>query len=323
MSCTMPLLAEKGDVLPSGKYKYVPFGRYSPELLKTHPDAIMIPCGHCDGCRADYTRHWADRMMLELDHSGTGIFLTLTYDDEHLPVVYQTTTGQSTPTLSKRDVQLFMKRLRKEFKGREIRYYLCGEYGPTTGRPHYHAIIYGLSLRDFKDLRSHGINPLGQEYFISERLEAEIWKNGFCLMSDISYRTCAYVARYVRKKLFGEDDTCFENRLKEPVFSLMSRCPGIGMYYPIEHPEVYDKTKIYLSDMNGSVEIYMPSAFLRQLEELDPERFRQLKEQRMTAAENTLLAKLSQTDVYFDELCDRQRDKMKEAGRYIDALQFV
>lgn len=323
MSCNRPLLAEKGDLLPSGKYKYIPVGRYSPVLLKTHPDAIMIPCGRCDGCRADYTRTWADRMILELDHSGKGVFLTLTYDDEHLPVVYQTTTGECTPTLSKRDVQLFMKRLRKCFKGREIRYYICGEYGPSTGRPHYHAIIYGLGCADFDDLAPHGINPLGQQYFVSEFLKAEIWKNGFCLLSDVSYRTCAYVARYVRKKLFEKDEMSFESRLKEPVFSLMSRSPGIGMYYPIEHPDVYEKGKMYFSDHNGSVQVYLPAAFLRQLEKLDPDKYQQLKEQRRSAAENTLLSRLIQTDVEFDELCSRENQKITDSGRYIDSLQFV
>lgn len=321
MSCNMPLLAEKGPLLPSGKYKYLPIGKYSPEMKQLHPDAIMIPCGHCDGCRADQTRQWADRMILELDHSGKGIFLTMTYDDEHLPVFVNPVTGEATPTLSKRDVQLFMKRLRKFFKGCELRYYICGEYGPRTSRPHYHAIIYGIECADFVDCQTHGLNPLGQTYWVSEALQSEIWQNGFCMFSDVSWQTCAYVARYVRKKLgYGE---LYDSRLKEPVFSVMSRSPGIGMYYPIEHPDVMEKSKVYLSDQNGSKEIYLPDAFLRLLEKLDPDKYRQLKKERMAAAENTLYAKLAQTDSYFDEICDRQNQKITKSGKYIDSLQFV
>ena len=322
MSCNCPMLAEKREKLPSGKYKYLPIGRYTPELKKAYPDAITVPCGKCAGCRADYTRQWADRMILELDHSGVGIFVTLTYDDEHLPVVYQTTTGVCEPTLSKRDCQLFMKRLRKEFKDRVIRFYLCGEYG-SKGRPHYHAILYGLSLADFKDLQRKGCNPLGQEYFISKFFTEQIWQNGFCLLADVSWRTCAYVARYVRKKQFGASGNVFEHRLKEPVFSLMSRKPGIGAYYVEEHPECLDKAKIYLSDQNGSVEVWMPQSFLKFIEELDPVRYERLKKERMSAAENSLLAKLSQTDVFFDELCERQRLKMEDSGEYIDSLQVL
>lgn len=323
MSCNCPLLAERGELLPSGKYKYLPIGRYTPELKQSYPDAIMIPCGKCAGCRADFTRQWADRMILELDHSGVGIFVTLTYDDEHLPIVYQSTTGCAEPTLSKRDCQLFFKRLRKVFKNYEIRYYLCGEYGPSTGRPHYHAIIYGLSLLDFEDIRLKGHNPFGQEYFVSDFFSREIWKNGFCLLSDVSWRTCAYVARYVRKKQFGREGNDFDFRLKEPVFSLMSRSPGIGMYYPIEHPDCLEKSKVYLSDQNGSVEVWLPPAYLKLIESLDPLRYERLKKERMSAAQNTLLAKLDQTDVEFEELCGRHEKKMQESGNYIDSLQLL
>lgn len=326
MSCNYPMLADRGELLPSGKYKYLPVGRYSPELKARYPDSIMIPCGKCAGCRADYTRQWADRMMLELDHSGKAVFLTLTYDDLHLPQFLDPESGQLIATLSKRDWQLFMKSLRKYMRNRgvkELRFYMCGEYGPLHGRPHMHAIIYGIGLDDFSDLIQKGVNEFGDAYWISETLEKDIWKRGFCLLADVSWQTMAYVARYVRKKQFGAQDDGSVMSRKEPVFCLMSRRPGIGMYYPIEHPDYLQKSKYYLSDAHGSVEVWMPDVFLKQYEQLDPDGFKKLKAQRLKFAEDAQLAKLKQTDVEFTELMDRDYRKMHDAGKYIDGLQKI
>lgn len=324
MSCNYPLLAERGELQPSGKFKFLPIGRYSPELKERYPDSIMVPCGKCAGCRADYTRQWADRMMLELDHSGRAVFVTLTYDDKHLPQFLDPESGELVMTLSKRDWQLFMKSFRKYFAKRgvkEVRFYMCGEYGSLHGRPHMHAIIYGIGLDDFPDLQMKGINELGDQYWISETLEKDIWKRGFCLLADVSWQTMAYVARYVRKKQFGQVDDGTVQSLKEPVFCLMSRRPGIGMYYPIEHPDAMSKAKYYLSSSKGSVEVWMPDVFLKQYETLDPAGYKKLKEQRMKFAEDAQLAKLKQTDVEFTELVDRDFDHMEESGKFIDSFQ--
>lgn len=321
MSCYYPLLAEKREKLPSGKYKYLPIARYSPELKERYPDSIMIPCGKCVGCRCAYTRQWADRMMLELDYSEKAVFLTLTYNDYSLPVFYNTVTSEAVPTLRKRDMQLFFKSLRKHFKDRQIRYYYCGEYGPTTHRPHYHAIVYGLGLSDFEDLKPHGINELGQQYFISESLANVIWKRGFCLLSDVSWKTCAYVARYVRKKKFGVSIDEQISDIREPTFCESSRRPGIGMHYPEMHPECFDKSKIYVSDANGSVEIWMPSAFLKMLEKVDLDCYEKLKAERSKFANDSFLMKLQQTDLYSSEFLELQKNDMEKAGNFIDEFR--
>lgn len=141
VSCYKPLLAvPTDDITKSGKRKYVPVCSYErfkdsdPAVM--FPGSIKIPCGQCAGCRMQKTREWADRMILELDHSKKAVFLTLTYNDDHLPVKCQVTTGQMEMTLQKRDLTLFFKRLRKFFKGKELRYYAVGEYGSHTLRPH-------------------------------------------------------------------------------------------------------------------------------------------------------------------------------------------
>ena len=103
-----------------GKYKILPM-RWLGEPVYDKRD-IMIPCGGCVECRLAKSREWADRMMLELDHSKTAIFATLTYSPEHIPLSMFDDNDEPIYTLDKRDVQLFMKRLRKRFEPREIRF---------------------------------------------------------------------------------------------------------------------------------------------------------------------------------------------------------
>lgn len=231
------------------------FGSYF-DLESKDKFNFIVPCGHCVGCRMDYIRDWTHRMVYELiANNYQAIFVTLTYDNSHLPMCIDG------PTLSKRDCQLFIKRLRKAFPDRKIRYYIAGEYGPITHRPHYHAIIYGLSLSDFSDLRKVGQNELKQPYYSSLKF-ASIWQNGFVQMSEVNYSTCSYVARYVTKKAYGLDLQEFAER--QPEFNLSSRCPGIGFSMA---PEVilsgdsYD----YLALTDGQHTLSVPRSFYRHL----------------------------------------------------------
>lgn len=133
MSCNKPLLGLPNEFMPDGSPKkgttYKIIGSYSREVAEDHPGAIKVPCGKCRGCRLDRCRSWADRMIFELDHSKKAVFLTLTYDDEHVPAFLNMETGEINLTLQQRDFQNFMKRLRKQFKDKDLRYYAVGEYG--------------------------------------------------------------------------------------------------------------------------------------------------------------------------------------------------
>ena len=121
MSCYHPFVASKtGRLTENGKFEYAITGtletRRDLKEIPLSPDEILIPCGKCLGCRLDYSRTWADRMMLELDHSKKAIFVTLTYNEEHVPVLEADDEGNFFGyTLFKRDLQLFFKRLRKYF----------------------------------------------------------------------------------------------------------------------------------------------------------------------------------------------------------------
>lgn len=152
-----------------------------------------VPCQQCASCRLDYSREWATRLCLELKSNPKALFVTLTYRDTDL---HYTNTGLA--DLSVRDTQLFWKRLRREFPGTRIRFYLSGEYGARTCRPHYHAIIYGLDLSDFPDIIWRSNNYLRQPLYSSPKLE-KIWSHGNVRIGLVTSRSCAYTARYVNK----------------------------------------------------------------------------------------------------------------------------
>lgn len=158
-------------------------------------DCISVPCGRCNGCYADRARAWAIRSWHEASQHSQNTFLTLTYDDAHLP-----------DGLVKSDLQKFFKRLRHYGP---FRYIACGELGSLSGRPHYHALIFG---QDY----------LGKAEFIDDErylspFVGKCWDKGQHVLGTVTMSSCCYVAGYCFKKV-GDKDT----------FSLHSRRPGIG-----------------------------------------------------------------------------------------------
>lgn len=305
MSCYHPILAVRSQELTDkGCRKVVPIGRldkFTEEDIKKNKDSLLIPCGKCIGCRLDYSRYWADRMMLELETAKKGVFLTLTYDDENIHwSQFDENNNPMYGTLDKEDCQLFMKRLRKYFNDIRIRFYLAGEYGPSTLRPHYHCILFGISLDDIGDCTPFGRNELNQQYYISERIR-RIWKKGNVLLSDVSWNTCAYVARYVTKKLNGvmEDQYAARNVIKE--FSVMSRKPGIGAEYLENHPDCLDYQSINLSTPEGALKIRIPKYYLQKVKLTDKELYDKIVAERKKFADDGLLIELQETDRGMDE----------------------
>jgi len=125
-----------------------------------------------------------------------------------------------------------MKRLRWEYKTQTIRYYMCGEYGENLQRPHYHACLFGIDFPDKELIKETEGNLL----YSSDILE-NIWTHGFCSISEFSFETAAYVARYITKKITGEKAEHHYNQIHpitgeaiqlEPEYNNMSRRPGIA-----------------------------------------------------------------------------------------------
>lgn len=217
MSCYHPLIRQMvldkfGNVVcnSDGEPKFK-IRRMMPYDINYHPDNysfMQIPCGNCVGCKLDHSRQWADRMLMELQSAGCGVFVTLTYSDETVPkssYMDNNFIEHRNYTLCKKDLQGFIKRLRKKFKGKRISYYCAGEYGELNLRPHYHGIFFGLSLEDLKAVEL--LSPLGDPvknafgdiYYKSEILEG-IWKRGIVGLGKVTWKSCAYVSRYVTKK---------------------------------------------------------------------------------------------------------------------------
>lgn len=266
MPCYKPLMAlvrRPGN----GEKAVVTFPK---SLPKAGDPATPIPCGQCIGCRLERSRQWAVRLMKELKLHDRSSFLTLTYDDAHLPL---TRTGA--PTLVLEDIQLFLKRLRKEFEPHPLRFFQCGEYGEQTFRPHHHMILFG---EDFcKDRERIEDTRTGFAQYTSPTL-SRLWGKGRCTISDVSFESAAYVARYCLKKVTGKGSR-FHYSGRKPEFVTMSRRPGIGAGYFDEF-----KGDIYPSDevipAIGRPASLPPKYFDKLLEKVDPALFEQVKKNR-------------------------------------------
>lgn len=171
-----------------------------------YPDGLLVPCGKCIGCRIAKRKEWVLRMVHELDSHEEACFITLTYDNDNVPVNKETEFY----TLRKKDLQKYFKRLRKRIYPRKIRYYACGEYGDQTLRPHYHAIIFGL-----------GLSKSDQDQIIAS------WQYGLVHIGLAEPDSIRYVAQYIDKKFTGDlADEEYGHKGREPVFRLQSL--GIG-----------------------------------------------------------------------------------------------
>lgn len=274
-----------------------------------------IPCGHCIGCRLDYSRRWADRLMLEMKYHQNNYFVTLTYDDSHVPVIYTSDNDKDVRlTLDKRDVQLFLKRLRKT-QDTKIRYYLSGEYGEGTFRPHYHAIIFGLKVDDLKFYKK---NERGDKLYVSESL-MKIWGKGLVIVGEANWDTAAYTARYVVGKQTGSAEMKYYLGI-EPPFSLMSRNPGIGKQYFTDNPDILEREKIYISTKDGGHEIAIPRYF-KKLAESDPigaVAVENLKEKHKQIAKNRNQIKQSLTNLDYLQILTLEEKTKKQKTKILN-----
>lgn len=215
-------------------------------------DFIDIPCRNCAECYAQSRREWISRAVAESQLHDSMIFLTLTYSDDKIPVaeMVDQNTGEILKhfTLRYRDFQLFMKRLRKYLDDRKVRFMVCGEYGTHTFRPHYHAILFGVSLDDFGLSREYSLNSHGDILYTNECLE-RIWNNGYVISSGATVATIGYVAGYVAKKSTVVKSKQFYKLTGcVPPFIKSSNRPGLGFRWFSDNchrfNSVYDYVKV-------------------------------------------------------------------------------
>lgn len=265
-------------------------GKFTTNSKKTWIDKreeVQIACGQCLGCKLEYSRQWAIRCQHEMRFHYENSFITLTYDDEHLPK----------KGVNKKDCQDFIKRLRyhvendKDYQERlinyrardsnplveaGIRYFLSSEYGDKTLRPHYHAIIFGYTPNDLVLYNQGGS---GCKVYLSQSL-SEIWGKGNVLVGEsCNFETAAYIARYVVKNFEQKE---LMNGIFFKVFSknfvLSSRRPALGYRYfekNLEQLKRLDKVLI-----REGLRVNPARYYDRKMKELDSVAFDKIKDKR-------------------------------------------
>lgn len=307
MPCYRPLDAWRGAVLPSGKRAVVfKAAACEPSLL---PFRLKVPCGQCIGCRLERSRQWAIRCVHEASLYDRNCFVTLTFDNAHLP---------EDGSLSVRTFQLFMKRLRKAYPDERIRFFHCGEYGETLGRPHYHACLFNF---DFPDKYLFSVKN-GNRLYRSDSLE-RIWGLGFAMIGDVTFESAAYVARYVMKKVSGVEAPGHYGG-KRPEYTTMSRRPGIGKDWLDKYlSDVYPLDRVVVRGR----EMRPPKFYDSRFEVISPDEFKTVKLARSARAVklvptwNKVLKKFQLLDDNRDErLSVKERVAQSAVGRLVRSL---
>lgn len=230
----------------------------SPYAVKSYHIFEEVPCGKCLGCTLDRALEWSNRCLMEMDQfpDEPRYFLTLTYDNEHLPVVYSPTDNAHHATLRYRDVQLFLKRLRKYYPNENIRFLCCGEYGGITLRPHYHMILIG---HEFTDLIEFRYDERGYSLFKCPSLE-KLWKNGFVSVGTANKDSAGYVARYNMKSSQNAEvrELCELVGIEKPRLR-GSRRPALGREFILSHAiEFLECGSVWISTESGGVRVALP-----------------------------------------------------------------
>lgn len=165
--------------------------------------AQSYPCGKCPKCLKERAKQWAFRIHQEMKHSKSAYFITLTYNDDNLPCSFN-----GYPSLVKKHAQAFTKALKKRTGYGKLKYYICGEYGSLTARPHYHLILLNSTTSE-----------------IQSQIE-KCWPYGHFRIDPCNLATIHYVTGYLNKPLIIQQSE-LDDRQKE--FSSMSK--GLGANY--------------------------------------------------------------------------------------------
>jgi len=266
MACEFPLEAWRLGARGRVHFKHPKNGlQYTP---------IKIPCGQCILCRIKRAQEWAMRITHEAQNHEYNSFITLTYDEEHLP--------EDNSLNYRGDMQPFWKRLRKEIG--ELRYFAVGEYGDATQRPHYHACVFGHAFTAHRLILREEPSRLW-----TNQLLMDAWGKGHVSVGTLNYQTAAYTASYVTKKLNGEkryvriDPITGELVAIEQPRAYMSLNPAIGKTWI----EKYGK-QVYAHDrvvVNGRPQ-KPPKYYDAWLGKTDQRRLEQIKDNRRKKAKN-------------------------------------
>jgi len=232
-------------------------------------------------------------------------FVTLTYGTGNLPPL---------ASLSHRDFQLFVKRMRKHWRGKVVRFYMCGEYGPLNQRPHYHACLFNA---DFEDRVPSGRSASGEVYYESELL-SRLWGLGRCSVQDLTPETAGYCARYIMKKALGENAKTAYMHVDEegvisqrrPEYAAMSLKPGIGAaWFEKYRRDVFPHDFVVADGVKRPVPKYYDKLAKRaKLEEWDAIEFARYNRAVAAAPDNTDVRRQVREAVHLAKVTNLKRD---------------
>lgn len=345
MPCYHPLIRveEVGKwVTAQDGHKYHPAKIFNPEKYEienlkdgAYNKHEIIPCGKCIGCRLENSRQWANRGFLEGQLWENNWFVTLTYDDENIPKLeyIETSKGYTFTedenwggTLEPKDIHTFMNTLRqimkREYGETGIRYMLCGEYGGTTERPHYHIIFFNLNLPLETFFEPRVIN---KEIYFRNKVIERAWDKGISNISEASWNNIAYTARYITKKINGlESEEIYASKGQDQKeFFRASNRPGIGFgYYEKYKHKIYEKDQILIKNKAGIVPSKPPKYFDKLYEKEYPEQWKKIKLQRQIDGKNQNKLKINNTSIdLLDQYAIEERSKQESVQKLVRAME--
>lgn len=302
-----------------------------------HYKKEIIPCRNCIGCKLDSSREWANRGYLEAQNYDKDEvwFVTLTYDEDHIhmPEIIETKEGFTFTkeewwkgNLELHDLQLFFKNLRKKCPGIKLKYMAAGEYGEEGQRPHYHAIIYGLKL-DTNDLYNPRI--INNEVYYQSKLIESCWvkredddtvtSRGISNVSQASWNTIAYTARYITKKINGNgSEELYAAMGQRKEFFVCSTRPGIGHDYYMQHKnEIYSTDSITIKNKKGITTCKPPKYFDDLYEKENPKRMKEIKAKRELESKNNELLKDMQSSLFRRERLEIEKRSKEDSSKML------
>lgn len=291
---------DNGKIIKDSKYllneKNYPHSQY---------EYIKIPCRKCVGCRSDNARMWTCRAIDELKIHKESCFITLTYDNNS-PLVKD--DPYCICDLRYKHFQNFMKRLRKNYPDKQISFLMCGEYGLSDGRAHFHAILYGIDFHEDRELvyvskgYEHYASPsLVRAWSTYDKSEGTFTPIGYVDLANVDNDCCAYVSQYVLKKLdldknymvdsfdigFNGESYPIYHVPSQPPFIQSSKRPAIGLRY-LQKYGYNDVERGYKYVTNKShthtIKYKTPSYYFQKFEEINPERAEIVKKRKVEYA---------------------------------------
>ena len=267
-------------------------------------EELPVRCGKCINCKKAKASSLIARCVAESRMHDDSAFITLTVDDGNIDRVF------SNGSLTHEPFQLWMKRLRKRLCSSGLKYMMCGEYGELSMRPHYHAIVFGVSPYEYSDsvvidtrfgtsYRQRFDNPVFQE----------TWEYGQVYVGTVTPASVAYITGYtLKQELLGRDSDFYKSRNLLPEYVKWSRRPGLGQSYFMKYKlDLLDTERSEFGVSIDGKRLYAGRYFSDLLQLHYPEEY------------DKLLSSYGNDDSYYGDF-ERLRDALSARSRRLDYM---